>query len=126
MCETCSYTGAEVMNVKDAAGNIVATGNLKTFNRFSRIESKATPFIPAGDNTLTIEVQNYSGDLMIDHVGESFSLIRRYPITSDNVRQRRPPVTAAFTDASINRYSSRWSIGRIPILSKGNHLQLCK
>ena len=44
--------------------------NLKSFNRFARIETKAVPFIPSGDNTLTFEVQNYSGDLMIDHLGK--------------------------------------------------------
>ena len=71
MCQTCAYTGEEVLNIKDAAGNVVATGNLKTFNRFSKIETRAVPFVPSGDNTLTIEVQNYSGDLMIDHLGKS-------------------------------------------------------
>ena len=74
MCQTCAYTGEEVLNIKDAAGNVVATGNLKTFNRFSKIETRAVPFVPSGDNTLTIEVQNYSGDLMIDHLGKSPSV----------------------------------------------------
>ena len=72
MCDTCSYTGAEQLNIKDATGNVVATGNLRTFNRFSRIETRQMPFIPSGDNSLTIEVQNYSGDLMIDHLGKIF------------------------------------------------------
>ena len=71
------------MNIKDAAGNIVATGNLKDFNRFTKIETKAVPFVPAGDNTLTIEVENYSGDIMIDHLGKHFE-----PLTTTQDRLR--------------------------------------
>ena len=65
-----SFTGNEVINIKNSNDEIVASGTLLGYNRFVKIAS--TSIFIAGesdaDNELRIIAENYAGDLMIDHV----------------------------------------------------------
>ena len=65
-----SFTGNEVLNIKNSNDEIVASGTLLGYNRFVKIAS--TSIFIAGesdaDNELRIIAENYAGDLMIDHV----------------------------------------------------------
>ena len=65
-----SFTGNEVINVKNWNDQIVASGTLLGYNRFVKIASTSIFIAGASDadNELRIIVENYAGDLMIDHV----------------------------------------------------------
>ena len=65
-----SFTGNEVINVKNSNDEIVASGILLGYNRFVKIASTSIFIAGASDadNELKITAENYAGDLMIDHV----------------------------------------------------------
>ena len=65
-----SFTGNEVINVKNSNEEIVASGTLLGYNRFVKIASTSIFIAGASDadNEFRIIAENYTGDLMIDHV----------------------------------------------------------